>query len=68
MKLIPPELRKVCSYFQWLESGMWPSSGGVLEQSATFVDAATIFLPEVARLTEEDMERTRSAGESTSGR
>lgn len=53
-------LMLACSNMRYIESGVWPSSGGLLDQSATFKTAADIVSATTARLTSEDMENAKN--------
>ena len=59
-RMIPAHIAEALGFYQWWTSGSLPVRGGILDQSATMVDAMTIFGGEVNRLTEEDMEKARS--------
>ena len=47
---------EVMFFCPWLDGGAWPNRGGVLDQPATFVEAATLIKSEVARLESEKAE------------
>lgn len=59
-RLVTADIHEAVSFVQWSENGSWPVRGGILDQSATFVDAKRVFESEVNRLTAEDMKKAEA--------
>lgn len=54
---IAPAAARVLPYYQWLESGSWPVSGGVGDQCATFVAMAEIVGAAMGRIMSDRMKK-----------
>lgn len=56
-RLIPAAIHEALPFVHWSENGSWPVRGGILDQSATLVDAKRLFEGEFNRLQAEDMKK-----------
>lgn len=53
-KVVPQEAMEAIRYISLARSGMWPASGGALDQAQSFLDAHSVVLAEIAEIEKSD--------------